>query len=106
MARPHKDSGLAMEATTKLNDAAIAELAAQAADAGRTSLSMALNNLTSSEVDVHVRYQVKETSRQVQTFDIFGLQRVPGNGYWQPPTTGILVTQQWQVGFCVLQVRF
>jgi hypothetical protein len=38
MARPHKDSGLAMEATTRLDDPAIAELAATAADAARTSL--------------------------------------------------------------------
>ncbi len=38
MAKPHQDSGLAMVATTKLDDSAIAELAAQAADAARTSL--------------------------------------------------------------------
>jgi hypothetical protein len=39
MATPHKDSGLAMAATTKLDNPAIAELAAQAAGAARTSLS-------------------------------------------------------------------
>jgi hypothetical protein len=38
MARPHRDPGLAMVATAKLDDPAIAELAAQAADAARTSL--------------------------------------------------------------------
>ena len=38
MARPHKDAGLAMEATTRLDDAAIAELTGQAADAARTNL--------------------------------------------------------------------
>jgi hypothetical protein len=36
MAKPHTDSGLAMVATTKLGDDAIAELAAQAAHAART----------------------------------------------------------------------
>jgi hypothetical protein len=38
MTEPHKDSDLAMVATTKLDDPAIAELAAQAANAARTNL--------------------------------------------------------------------
>jgi hypothetical protein len=38
MGKPHNDAGLAMVATTKLDDPAIAELAAQAAAAARTIL--------------------------------------------------------------------
>jgi hypothetical protein len=38
MARLHKDSGLALVATSKLDDPAIAELTAQAAGAARTGL--------------------------------------------------------------------
>lgn len=38
--RPHKDAGLAMEATTKLDDEAVAALAADAATAARTNVGL------------------------------------------------------------------